>query len=238
MSYAKPCPHGPIETITDRLSFVRGSMRMNALLRISRNMGIVRDEDGLTLVNPIRLTASGEEALARLGAVRRILRLGAMHGIDDAYYKVRFGAELWADAGGTIYPEPPVDRDIATEFSLPNAKLFRFQQTRQPEAALLIPGAPRVLFTCDAIQHYGDYTYNNRMARMALPFIGFPKTTVVGPIWLKRMTGPGASLQGEFERLLELDFDALLSAHGTYLDDGAKAGVQAAVARAFRGSRD
>ena len=87
MSYAKPCPHGPIETITDRLSFVRGSMRMNALLRISRNMAIVRDGDGLTLVNPIRLTASGEEALARLGAVRRILRLGAMHGIDDTYYR-------------------------------------------------------------------------------------------------------------------------------------------------------
>ncbi|MDE0273797.1 MAG: hypothetical protein OXP11_21615, partial [Gammaproteobacteria bacterium] len=60
MNYANPCPHGPIETVTDRLAFVRGSIRMNALLRISRNMAILKDEDGLTLVNPIRLTASGE----------------------------------------------------------------------------------------------------------------------------------------------------------------------------------
>ena len=87
--------------------------------------------------------------------------------------------------------------------------------------------------TCDAIQHYGDYTYSNRMARMAMPFIGFPKTTVVGPIWLKRMSPPGASLQSEFERLLELDFDALLSAHGTFLNHDAKAAVQKAVASAF-----
>lgn len=233
MNYAKPCPHGPIETVTDRLAFVRGSIRMNALLRISRNMAILKDEDGLTLVNPIRLTASGEEALARLGPVRRILRLGAMHGIDDPYYKARFGAELWAEAGGTIYPNPPVDRDIAGEFPLPEATLFRFERTHQPEAALLISGTPSVLLTCDAIQHYGDYTYNNRMARMAMPFIGFPKTTVVGPIWLKRMSPPGASLQSEFERLLELDFDALLSAHGTFLNHDAKASVRRAVACAF-----
>ena len=233
MNYAKPCPHGPVETITERLSFVRGSMRMNPLLRISRNMAILKDRDGLTLVNPIRLTASGEEALAQLGTVRRILRLGAVHGIDDPYYKARFGAELWAESGGTIYPDPPVDRDIAAEIPLPDASLFRFGRTLQPEAALLIAGSPRVLLTCDAIQHYGDYTYNNWMARMAMPFIGFPKTTVVGPIWLKRMTPPGTSLQSEFERLLELDFEALLSAHGTYLSHGAKAAVSGAVARAF-----
>lgn len=233
MNYAKPCPHGPIETVTDRLSFVRGGMRMNPLLRISRNMAILKDRDGLTLVNPIRLTASGEEALARLGPVRRILRLGAMHGIDDPYYKAHFGAELWAEAGGTIYPEPPIDRDIAAEFPLSDATLFRFKRTQQPEAALMIAGSPSVLLTCDAIQHYGDYTYNNRMARMAMPFIGFPKTTVIGPIWLKRMTPAGASLQSEFERLLMLDFEALLSAHGTYLSHGAKAAVSGAVARAF-----
>ena len=233
MNYARPCPHGPIETITDRLSFVRGSMRMNPLLRISRNMAILNDEDGLTLVNPIRLTDSGEDALARLGTVRRILRLGAMHGIDDPYYKAHFGAELWAEAGGTIYPDPPIDRDISAEFPLPNTTLFRFERTLQPEAALLIAGAPKVLLTCDAIQHYGDYTYNNRMARLAMPFIGFPKTTVVGPIWLKRMTPAGDSLHAEFERLLELDFDALLAAHGTYLDHDAKAAVGRAVARAF-----
>ena len=226
-------PHGPIQSVTEQLHFVRGSMRVNALLRISRNMAILKDDDGLTLVNPIRLNADGEQALARLGAVKRILRLGAMHGIDDAYYRTLFGAELWAQAGGTIYPDPPIDRDTATGFPLPHATLFRFEGVRQPESALLVPGAPNVLLTCDAIHHHGDYTYNNRIIRMAMPFIGIPETTVVGPIWLKRVTPAGESLRGEFERLLELDFDALLGAHRTFLDHGAKAAARAAVTRAF-----
>ena len=233
MNYPKACPHGPIQSVTERLHFVRGSKRVNALLRISRNMAILKDDDELTLVNPIRLNADGEQALTRLGAVKRILRLGAMHGIDDAYYRTLFGAELWAQAGGTIYPNPPIDRDMAIEFPLPHATLFRFEGVRQPESALLVPSAPNVLLTCDAIHHHGDYTYNNRIIRMAMPFIGIPKTTVVGPIWLKRVTPVGESLRGEFERLLELDFDALLGAHGTFLDHGAKAAARAAVARAF-----
>ena len=57
------------------------------------------------------------------------------------------------------------------------------------------------LLTCDCIQHYGDYRHNNLIARLLMPYIGFPKTTIVGPIWLKMMTPEGASLQGEFERL-------------------------------------
>jgi hypothetical protein len=68
---------------------------------------------------------------------------------------------------------------------------------------------------------------------MVMPFIGFPKTTIVGPIWLKMMTPEGASLESEFRRLLELDFRHLLSAHGSYLPDSAHASVEAAVERAF-----
>ena len=234
MKFVEACPHSPTQTVTDRLHFVRGSMALNALLRISRNMAIVKDDDGLTLVNPIRLNASGEEALVRLGRVKRTLRLGALHGIDDAYYKARFGAELMAQSGGTIYPDPPIDRSIDSGFPLPQTTLFRFQGTREPEAALLVPGPPNVLLTCDALQHYGDYTFNSRLARIAMPFIGFPKTTVIGPVWLKLATPEGASLRGEFERLLDLDFDALLGAHGTFLDRGAKAAVLGAVTRTFK----
>ena len=235
MNYPEPCPHGPIETVNDRLHYVRGSRRMKTVLRISRNMAILKDEDGLTLVNPVRLNAAGEKSLLRLGPVKRILRLGAMHGVDDPYYKARFDAPLWSQPGGTIYPEPPIDHaiDAASALPLPDAKLFCFRGTREPEAALLVAGRPNVLLTCDAIQHYGDYSYHNRLTRLAMPFIGFPKTTVVGPIWLKVFTPPEGSLLSEFERLLTLDFDALLGAHGTFLPNGAKASARQAVERAF-----
>ena len=66
-----------------------------------------------------------------------------------------------------------------------------------------------------------------------MPFIGFPKTTIVGPIWLKMMTPEGGSLKRDFESLLTLDFDRLLSAHGSLLTAGAKDSVAMAVRKTF-----
>ena len=66
-----------------------------------------------------------------------------------------------------------------------------------------------------------------------MPWIGFPRTTLIGPFWLKLMTPAGGSLEGEFRRLLTLEFGQLLSAHGSLLRTGAHAAVQAAVDRAF-----
>ena len=63
--------------------------------------------------------------------------------------------------------------------------------------------------------------------------MGFRKTTIVGPIWLKLMTPENESLESEFLRLLELKFDKLLSAHGTFLEQDAHEAVQVAVRSAF-----
>ncbi len=117
--------------------------------------------------------------------------------------------------------------------TIPDAEFFAFEGTERPESVLLIRRDPGVLLTCDSIQHYGDYRHNTLLARLVMPFIGFPKTTVVGPIWLKLMTPKGGSLKSDFERLLTLDFDRLLSAHGSLLTRGAKDSVAAAVRKAF-----
>ncbi len=66
-----------------------------------------------------------------------------------------------------------------------------------------------------------------------MPFIGFPRTTIVGPIWLKFMTPESTSLESQFRRLLELDFDSLLAAHGTLLETKAKEAVGKAIENAF-----
>ncbi len=136
-TYPPPQTHDPIQALTDRLYVVRGAVRMNPVLRLSRNMVIVRHGAELTVVNPIRLSAAGERELRDLGTVKRILRLGALHGIDDPWYRHRFGAELWCQPGGTAYPEPPPDRPLEpdTELPFPDAELFCFNGTRQPEAA-------------------------------------------------------------------------------------------------------
>ncbi len=89
MPYPPAYPHDPIEEIATDLFMVRGSIRMNALMRITRNMAIIRHQGELSLVNPIRLDEEGERQLVALGDIKRILRLGPMHGLDDPYYANR-----------------------------------------------------------------------------------------------------------------------------------------------------
>ncbi len=235
LTYPPAYPHDSIEEIAPDVFMVRGTIRMNPLMRITRNMAIIRHEGELTLLNPIRLDDAGEAHLSTIGEIKRILRLGPMHGVDDPYYIDRFNAELWAQEESKTYPEPKPDRQISATSTLPfpDAQLFCFEGMTQKESALLIDRDGGLLLTCDSIQHYGDYRHNNWIARTMMPFIGFPKTTVVGPIWLKLMTPEGASLESEFRRLLELEFRHLLSAHGSFLPDTAHASVEAAVGRAF-----
>jgi hypothetical protein len=235
MAYAPVYPHDAIEPIADDVFMVRGSIRLNALMRITRNMGIIRHGGELTLVDPIRLDDAGEAQLRGLGEVKRILRLGSLHGVDDPYYVDTFEAELWSQAGGTAYPRPAIDRELteSTPLPFPDGELFCFAGTKQPESILLLKRSGGILFTCDAIQHYGDYRHNNLPARLVMPWIGFPRTTVIGPIWLKVMTPEGGSLKSEFERLLRWQFEGLLSAHGSYLRSGAHAAVAKALKRSF-----
>lgn len=236
MTLTPAYPHDAIAEIAPDIFMVRGSLKMNPVMRISRNMAIVRHEGHLTLVNPIRLNSEGEARLNDLGKVRHIFRLGCFHGIDEPYYMDRYNPEFWCQAGGTIYPEPKIDHELTetTELPLPDAQLFCFRRTLQPESALLLSSGKGLLLTCDAIQHYGDYSNNNWFARMMMPLIGFPRTTVLGPFWMKLVTKENDSLKDEFDRLLEWQFDTLLSAHGTLLETGAHAAVTAAVERAYK----
>ncbi|NKB34402.1 MAG: hypothetical protein GKR91_15025 [Pseudomonadales bacterium] len=233
-------PHGDIEEIGTDAYMVRGSIKLNAFMRITRNMGIIREGDELTLINPIRLNRKTEENLRSLGEVKNLVRLGAFHGVDDPYYADNFKAQFWCQQGGTTYTEPLVDIEIGMGGLTPvhECEFFQFQGTAQPECALLLKRDGGILFTCDAIQHYGDYSYNNWLARIVMPRIGFPKTTIVGPIWLKIMTPEGGSLESEFRRLLQLEFSSLLSAHGTFLTQGAHTAVETAVSKAFPSDSD
>ncbi len=235
MSYPAPTPHDPIEEIAPDVFMVRGSVRMNPMMRITRNMAILRHGDELTLINPLRLQADEEQKLRAMGTVTRLLRLGPMHGMDDPYYRETFSVPLLAPGTSATYPDVPIDQTLlpGDPLPFPNAELIRFEGALQEEAALLVRTGRGLLLTCDAIQHYGDYRHNTLLARMMMPFIGFPKTTIIGPIWLRVMTPDGGTLEPAFRKLLEADFDQLLSAHGSFLETGAHAAVTAAVDKAF-----
>lgn len=228
-------PHGNIEEIAEDIFMLRGSIKMNAMVRITRNMGIVRSGSELSLINPVRVNAEVEAQLLALGDIKHVIRLGCFHGVDDPYYVEKFGAKMWAQPGGVTYTEPKIDQPLSSSEPLPfdNAELFEFVGTKEPESVLLLNRDNGILFTCDAIQNYGDYSYNNIPAKILMPLIGFPRTTIVGPVWMKIMTPEGGNLESEFRRLLTLKFDSLLAAHGTYLETGAHAAVERAVEKAY-----
>ena len=228
-------PHGSIEQIADDTFMLRGSIKMNPLVRITRNMGIVRDGNELSLINPVRVNERVEAQLTALGEIKHVIRLGCFHGVDDPYYVDKFGAQMWAQPGGTTYTEPRIGQSLSSSAVLPfeGAEIFEFKGIKEPECVLLLKREKGILFTCDAIQNYGDYSYNNLAAKILMPFIGFPKTTLVGPLWLKFQTREGESLESEFRRLLGLNFDSLLAGHGTLLESGAHAAVERAVDKAF-----
>ena len=227
--------HGNVEEIAEDIFMLRGSIKMNPLVRITRNMGIIRNGDELSLINPVRVSAKVEAQIAKLGQIKHVIRLGCFHGVDDPYYVEKFGAQMWAQLGGTTYTVPKIDKELDSVAPLPfdNAEIFEFAGTTQPESALLIKRGTGILFTCDAIQNYGDYSYNNIVAKILMPFIGFPRTTIIGPIWLKYQTPEDETLEPEFRRLLGLKFDRLLAAHGTLLKTGAHAAVERAVNKVF-----
>lgn len=235
MSYGKIYPHGDVEQIGNDIYMVRGSINLNPLIRITRNMTFVRQGSELSLINPIRVNDRVLKQLASLGEIKRVIRTGALHGVDDPFYVDTFKAQMWSQTGGSVYTKPAIDVELNEQTPLPfdNAKIVVFDNTKEPECALHLGDGDGLLVTCDAIQNYGDYSYNNFLAKMMLPFIGFPKTTIVGPIWLKLMTAEGGSLEKDLRQLLDLNFDRLISAHGTYLANGAYEAVEKAINKAF-----
>ena len=107
-----------------------------------------------------------------------------------------------------------------------------YESDERPECAIVLRSTG-LLIVCDAIQHYANYRRQSLLARVMFPFLGFRKTTQVGPLWRKYMEADGNSIGPDFERLAALDFQHLISAHGDLVRDRAHDAVRAAVDRAF-----
>src|ERR1700742_3063575 len=94
--------HGRLEEVFPDIFFVTGEMQTvlkGAPFQFSRNMTVVRDADALTLINTVRLDDAGLGQLDALGRVVNVVKIGSLHGRDDAFYKARYGATFWAAPG-------------------------------------------------------------------------------------------------------------------------------------------
>jgi len=232
--YPPAYPHNEIQTIFPDVFWVHGSIRVGPGMRMNRNMVILREGGDLTLINPVRLNDEGLARLDMLGQVVRVIRLGDFHGLDDQFYVDRYQCLFWAQAGQSVYENPVIDVlvDEAAPGPVKDSEFFVFRQSRFPEAALLLH-RHRLLITTDSLQYHKDWSYFSRFTKVVFKLMGFHRGMNIGGPWLKRATPPGGSLQLDFERLCELDFDAMIAAHGHMLRKGAKAAVKAEVRTRF-----
>lgn len=181
-------PHGTLEPIFADAWYVTGSVVFKPLLRLPRNMVVLRQGEELTVINSVRLDAAGEAALDALGKVTHVMKIG-FHGMDDAYYVDRYGAKMWTLGGAD---SAAGDGLLAEDAQLPfgDARVFMFKQTILPEAAVLVEREGGLLITCDSVQHWVPKDVMSTAARIVTRLIGFQHPAQIGPPWRKKQTPP------------------------------------------------
>lgn len=232
--YPKALSHGAIKEVFSDVFFVSGSMETSLMDMdwcFSRNMTIVREGERLIVINSVRLSEEGLAELDKLGKVTDVIRLGALHGRDDAFYVNRYQAQYWAMPGLDNEADLKVNPLSAdTKLPLESASLFLFTTTQVPEAIICLARDGGIAIACDALQnwlspdeHFCEHT-KTRMQEM-----GFFTPANVGPVWLQA----AEPKPEDFTRLKDLPFKHALCGHGEPLRDSAKEDYLATFSRLF-----
>lgn len=232
--YAPAFPHDELRLIYSGVYLLHGSIKMGPGMRMSRNMIVLKNDGELILINPVRMTEDGLARLDELGNVKFIFRLGDFHGLDDQFYLDRYQCEFWAQDGQETYKAPKPDNIISSAIKspFPDSQFFVFENAKYAEAALLLRNH-KLLITTDSVQYHSDWSYFSLLTKFAFRIIGFKYGINIGPPWLKRVTPEEGTLKPDFDRLLALDFDAIVAAHGLPMTSGAKEALNAEVRRVF-----
>ncbi len=215
--YPKAQPHDQIEKIIDNVWYVTGSVVFKPLVRLPRNMVIIRHQGELTLINSVRLDEAGEKALDALGKVCHIIKIGG-HGMDDAYYLNRYKAKHWVVGASEAKQQRGIQRiEEGIELPFPDARVFEFKDTLHPESAIILDQQEGLLITCDSVQHWVPSRLMSFAAKIITRIAGFQKPAQIGPKWRVKQTAPGKSLRADFDRLAENTFELIIGGHGGLL---------------------
>lgn len=233
-TYAPIYPHDPIIKIFENIYLLRGSLKIGLGLSMNRNMIIVKQGNELSLINAVRISEQELEKLETLGQIQHVIRLGDFHGLDDQFYIDRYQATFWSQSHHCNYPELIPHHIISSNTQPPiqQAEFFIFEQATCPEAILFIKDQ-KLLISTDSIQYWNDWKYFTWLSKIIIYLMGFRLTLFIGGPWLKKVTPKHGSLKSDFERLLKLDFEHLIAAHGTLLKNTAKQQLTEVVNKKF-----
>ncbi len=223
--------HGSIDEVFPDVFFVTGRFGFAPLLTITRNMTIVRQKDELVVINSVRLDDSGEKELEKLGKVKHVIRTGFFHGVDDPYFKHRYGAKMWAAPAQVSKSGDGYEALDTKNSPLEGAQIFSFENGKEPEVAVLLEKEGGILVPCDSYQNWTTFEGCSFLGGLMMRAMGFGPTLVGGP-WVKRM---GQNVKADFGRLKETPFKHLVPAHGTVIKNDAKEGLLKAIAHRFPG---
>ena len=241
-------PHGVIEEVFEGVWFVQGQIKMPTLLpvKFSRAMTVIKgDQDELTLINTMRLSESGLADLEQLGRVRYVIRIAGFHGRDDAFYRDRYGAKLYAVEGQEYvrglgkknakpYMEPDVYLNDKSALPIADAKIKIIPSSTPPEAVILLEKEGGILIAGDSLQHMEKPDrYFNFLAKVMMKKMGFFKACNVGPGWLKFAT-PKVS---DVRALLDMTFSHVLPCHGDPVIDNAREKYRPAITGELDGAQ-
>jgi hypothetical protein len=234
-TFAEAMDHGSFEEVLPDVFFVTGTKKgelMGSHWHFSRNMTVVRYGDDLTLINTVRLDEVGLAALDALGRVKHVARIGALHGMDDAFYVDRYQADYWAPAGvedlDGLTPDHVLEEGGVTPF--PGGSIFSFQQTNLPECILRVDREGGILVACDALQNWlaPDEFFSDE-SRQTMTEMGFFQPANIGPVWIQA-NDPKPQ---DFQRLAQLEYRHALCGHGQPLLNTAREDYAATFKRVF-----
>jgi len=235
VSYPAAMPHSELSEVFPDVFFVTGTSRPSfggMDWQFSRNMVVVRDGRELTLVNTVRLDDEALKRLDELGRVAHIVKLGAFHGMDDAFYRARYGARQWALPGMRHEENHASDEELVPSGRTPFApvSVFSYETSAMPEGLLLIERNDGILVSCDSLQNWAAADrFFDEESSLRMTAMGFIQPANIGPGW-RASCKPQAS---DFARVKALAFRHLLPAHGTPLLDEALDRFSATFKREF-----
>lgn len=223
-------PHSTLREVLPGIHFVTGSMRMPGFLPVtfSRNMTVIQEGERLVLLNTVRLDDAGLAQLDALGKVTDVIRLAGNHGMDDPFYKNRYGAKVWVVRGQRYtagfnasapqtYFTPDAEMDSTTELPLAGATLHIID-SKPPEGLLHLERSGGVIIAGDCLQHWHEVDpYFSFVARFMLPRLGFIKPHNIGPGWFKNCKPPIEQVRA----ILKLQFSHVMTSHGAAVIDDA-----------------
>ncbi len=229
-------PHDELTEVFPDVFFVQGQIKVDFgenTVSFSRTMTVIRDGDGLTLFNTLRLNAAGLEYLESLGKVTNVVRLGAFHGRDDAFYMDRYKADMWALEGTDHQRGVTTDKALVAGENGPcsDGTVFSFETATAPESIYHLARHGGIVLSCDSFQNMlqPDRFFDAPTIKL-MTESGFFNPANIGPGWIKRC----APQHSDFKRLLEMEFQHLISAHGAPLKNDAHPAMNRSIERRFK----